>query len=320
MIGLIALLAFVALALAGWAGTLAQRGREAARASVHRRLAALVGPLRTPAEGAILKDERLSQIGPLDSAIAQRRLGAAAIRLARQAGVRRRPGDLLLAIPLFGIAAALVALLAGAPGSAAVAVGTAVAGTPILLARRRRRRRAERFADQLPDALDMTRAALQAGHSLASAFAIVADELPDPIAEEFRDLTQEMRLGVTMRDALGNLCGRVDNDDLPILVVGILIAQEAGGNLGEVLGNLTYTIRERFKMQRETEVLTAQGRLSGRVLTSLPVLLAGLMWVCAPAYFTPMVESPTGQMLLLYAIVSLACGHLVIRQMTRIRV
>lgn len=320
MVALIAFLAFAALALAGWAGTLAQRGRDDDRAVVHRRLAALVGPVRAPAEGAILKDERLSQLGPFDSAIAQRRLGAAAIRLARQAGVRRRPGDLLLAIPVLGLGSALLVVLAGAPPSAAAAAGVAIAGLPILIARRRRRRRAERFADQLPDALDMMRAALQAGHSLASAFAIVADELPDPIAEEFRDLTQEMRLGVTMRDALGNLCARVDNDDLPILVVGILIAQEAGGNLGEVLGNLTYTIRERFKMQRETEVLTAQGRLSGRVLTSLPVLLAGLMWVCAPAYFTPMVESPTGRLLLLYALASLACGHLVIRQMTRIRV
>ena len=126
------------------------------------------------------------------------------------------------------------------------------------------------FAEQLPDALDLVRAALQAGHGLMAALSVVADEFPDPVAQEFRDVVEEVRLGLPLRDALYNLAERVGDPDVALLDVGILTAQDVGGNLAEVLDNISYTIRERFKLQRDIQVLTAQGRLSGGVLTALP--------------------------------------------------
>jgi tight adherence protein B len=148
----------------------------------------------------------------------------------------------------------------------------------------------------------------------------VADEFPDPIAIEFRELTEEVRLGLPMREALDNLADRVGTPDLALLQVGVLVAQDIGGNLAEVLDNIAYTIRERFKVQRETKVLTAQGRMSGGVLTALPFLVAVGMAMFSPGYFAPMFETATGHHLLMYAGSSLLLGHIVIRRLVTIKV
>ena len=105
-------------------------------------------------------------------------------------------------------------------------------------------------------------------------------------------MVEEMRLGLTMREALQHLAERVPDTNLPILTVGILVAQDSGGNLAEVVDNIAYTIRERFKLIRETRVLTAQGRLSGTVLTALPFALGTFMYVWNPKYFNPLCRNP----------------------------
>jgi len=164
------------------------------------------------------------------------------------------------------------------------------------------------------------RAALQAGHSFVTALYVVADEFPDPIAEELRIVAEEMRLGMPTRDALYRLRNRVDDENLPILVVGLMVTQDIGGNLAEVLDNICHTIRERFKLLRDVQVMTAQGRLSGLVLTALPVLVAGLMFFLTPTYFRPMLESSKGLYMIGYALVSIVIGHLIIQRIVRIRV
>jgi tight adherence protein B len=191
---------------------------------------------------------------------------------------------------------------------------------PILLVMRMRRRRMVLFAEQLPDSLDLIRAALQAGHGFLAAIQVVVEEFPDPIAEELRDVAEEIRLGLTPREALYHLIERVDDPNLPILVVGILVTQEVGGNLAEVLNNVSYTIRERFKLLREIRTMTAQGRLSGGVLTSLPFLVAAGFYLFNPTYFGPMIERTTGHYMIAYALVSIILGHLVIRRIVNMRV
>src|SRR5262249_11268966 len=150
------------------------------------------------------------------------------------------------------------------------------------------------FSEQLPDALDLTRAALQAGHSLLTALFVGADEFPDPVAEELRTVADEIRLGLPLRDALRHLGDRVDDPNVPILIAWVLVAQEVGGNLAEVLDNTSYTIRERFKLLRDVMVMTAQGRLSGMVLTALPILVGVFMYFLNPTYFQPMIETQAG--------------------------
>ena len=131
-----------------------------------------------------------------------------------------------------------------------------------------------------------------------------------------------MRLGLPMREALVRLRDRVDDSNVPILVIGILVAQEIGGNMAEVLDNITYTIRERFKLLRDgdAQVMTAQGRFSGRILTALPFGVGLFMYFLNPKYFAPMTHTQTGWYMLGYALISVLLGHLVIQRIVRIRV
>ncbi len=164
------------------------------------------------------------------------------------------------------------------------------------------------------------RAALQAGHGLISAMSVVAEEFPDPIAQEFRETTDEVRLGLPLREALNNLADRVENRDIPLLLVGVLVAQDVGGNLAEVLDNISYTIRERFKLQREIRVLSAQGRLSAWVLTALPFVAGLTMSLVSPGYFLPMFHKSAGQYMLAYAVVSILIGRLFVQRLVRFKV
>jgi tight adherence protein B len=319
MIVLAALLAFAAVVVGGAAASAWLAAAARRRTVLDRRLAAIAGPA-LGAEGPLLKDDRLAGSELLAGRLGRLPLVARLARMVRQAGLWGGAGRVLLALPLLGAGGALVLAASGRPVLAALAAGTVGVALPAGIVYRRRAWRARRFAEQLPDALDLVRAALQAGHGLFSACALVGEEFPEPIAREFRELTHEIRHGLPLREALANLCERVDNPELPLLATGILIAQDTGGNLAEVLDNIACTIRERFKLVRDMQVLTAQGRFSGLVLTVLPVGVGLLLAVTSPGYFLPMLGDPVGRKALLYAALSLVCGHLVIRRLTRLEV
>lgn len=319
MFGLSALLIFTSMTLAGYAIARWMSQREAAKQGLSRRLATVIGGDAVPA-ASVLKDRRLSRITFLNSLLGRIELVRPLVRLIRQAGLTKRVGEILLYMPLLACVGVLLMLLITDKLVLGLAVGAVAGALPLLVLRRLRRTRARRFSEQLPDALDLIRAALQAGNSLLSAFTVVADEFPDPISGEFRELTEEMRLGLPMRDALYGLADRIDDANIPILIVGLLVAQEVGGNLAEVIDNISYTIRERFKLLREVKVMTAQGRMSGLVLTALPFLVGLFMYFLNPEYFAPMLQTTTGHYMLAYAFVSVIAGHIVIQRIVRLRV
>src|SRR5436305_825913 len=261
-----------------------------------------------------------SRIGFLNAILQRLALTKNLVRVIRQAGLKRRVGEVLLYMPLLAAAAfLLVTFVLGKPLFAVVAA--VVAGlTPLMIVLQLRRKRLALFSEQLPDGLDLIRAALQAGHGFLSALQVGAEEFPDPIAGEFTEVAEEIRLGLTVREALQHLIERVEDPNLPILAAGVVITQEVGGNLAEVLNNISYTIRERFKLLREVRVLTAQGRLSGLVLTALPFLVAVALILFNPEYFRPMMDSKQGLYMMGYGILSIALGHLVIQRIVRIKV
>jgi len=316
----IAALAATAVLLGGWALSRFLQQRTEAQALLQQRLVTVAGiGLETFQRAALLKDTRLSRIPWLDHLLVRLPGMMGFARAVRQAGLEQQLTAVLLAPTMVGSSIFVLFRAAGAARGPALFAGLIAWSVPILMVHRRRRARAQQFGEQLPDALDLIRAALQAGHSLVGAIMVVAEEFPDPIASEFRYVAEEIRLGLALREALANLCARIDNGDLPILMVGVLVAQEAGGNLAEVLDNISHTVRERFKLGRELKVLTAQGRLSSNVLTGLPILLGLALLAFSPNYFKPMLEDPRGTTLLLYAAGSLACGQLVMRRITRMR-
>ena len=320
MLGLAALLIFLCVALIGYALVVSARTQAESQQAIRARLSTVARLDQTVEAPPILKDERLSAIPLLNTLLMRIHPVTSLVRAIQQAGLSNRVGEVILYIVLLALVGLLVGLLWMGNVLFAVLFAAAGAGLPIMVVQRKRRRRLNLFAEQLPDALDLTRAALQAGHSFVNSLYVVADEFPDPIAQEFRTVAEEIRLGLPMREALYRLRDRLDDPNVPVLVVGVLIAQEVGGNLAEVVENITHTIRERFKLLRDVQVMTAQGRLSGGVLTMLPVSVGLFMYFLNPTYFGPMTTTQTGLYMLGYCCLSIAVGHFVIQRIVSIKV
>src|SRR5262245_50170552 len=320
MAAILAVLCFFCLVMAGYGISMWIQQRLAARREVLERLRGMAGFSMTEDARSVLKDQRLSGIPAFDALLSRTPLVAPLVRMIQQAGLRRRVGEVLLYIPLLASIGYLICALVGLSMPIRIVVALVLGMLPVLLVSRIRSQRLHLFAEQLPDSLDLVRSALQAGHGLIAALQVVGDTFPDPIATEYRYIVDEVRLGLPFRDALYNLAARVGDPNIPILVVGILTAQDVGGNMAEVIDNITYTIRERAKLQRDVQVMTAQGCLSGLVLTALPFIVGTFMFLRNPEYFAPMVTRRTGQIWLLYGCLSLLVGHLMVRRIVKIQV
>ena len=320
MTGIVALLLFAFFALVGYAVSGWAQDREEAKEALGRRLTTMTGASVGAASAALMKDRRLSRIGLFNAILQHLAITKNLVRVIRQAGLKKRVGEVLLYVPLLAAAAFIAATLLLGKLMFAVLAAVFAGLLPLMIVLRLRRRRMALFGEQLPDALDLIRAALQAGHGFLSALQVVAEEFPDPIAAELTEVAEEIRLGLTVREALQHLSERMEDPNLPILSTGVVITQEVGGNLAEVLDNISYTIRERFKLLREVRVLTAQGRLSGMVLTGLPFFVAVCLILFNPEYFKPMMESRTGLYMMGYGIGSIALGHVLIQRIVRIKV
>jgi tight adherence protein B len=182
---------------------------------------------------------------------------------------------------------------------------------PFVWLKRRQRKRLEAFQAQLPDAIDMLVSAMKAGYSFQAAMNFIGEETPAPLGPEFTRFYDEQRLGIDVRSALLSLQGRVDSMDLRMFVTAVLVQRESGGNLGEVLANISDIMRERFALEGELETLTAESRLSARILAALPLLVFFGMFALNPAFMQPMLIHTAGQMMLVLAAVSVAIGYLV---------
>jgi tight adherence protein B len=191
---------------------------------------------------------------------------------------------------------------------------------PLFYVLNRRRKRFKLFVEQLPEALEMIVRSLQAGHSFSSALQAIATEMPDPVAREFGKAYEEQNLGLSMKVALENLAERIPIMDLKLCVTAILIQREVGGNLSEVLANISHTIRERFRIQGEIRVKTAQARLSGYIVSALPFIM--FFWINAanPKYLQSLYDHPMGMYILGTGIVMQIVGWLIISRVVKIEV
>lgn len=180
--------------------------------------------------------------------------------------------------------------------------------------------RLKRFASQLPDAMELVARALRAGHSLAAGLHVVAEEMPDPIAKEFRRVYDEQNLGVSLEDALNHLCDRVPNLDLRFFVTSVAIQRQTGGDLAEILDRIGHVIRERFKILGQVKALTAEGRLSGVVLIALPIGLFFMMLFMKPDYIRLLWTEEMGRKMSIGAIVLMLVGAYAIKKIVDIKV
>ena len=190
---------------------------------------------------------------------------------------------------------------------------------PFIYILRLKNKRLAKFEEQLPEAIDTICRSLKAGHAFNSAFTLVGEELADPIATEFRITMEENNLGVNINEAMQNLAERVPLTDLKFFVVAVLIQRETGGNLAEILGNISNIIRERFKLHRQIGVMTAEGRLSAKILGAMPIIMLMIMSTLNPTYGPLMFNSPTGIYSLKVAAVMMLLGFAWMRSIINIK-
>jgi len=269
----------------------------------------------------IRKDNpKMSAIPWLNRWMTKMNLGPVSSLYLYQSGVTLSIGA-LLGISLAG-AAVLGSVLywqleAAAP---ALLLSTGFLPLPLLYVRSRRARRLSKLEQQLPDALGMMVSALRVGHSLAASLGSAARECPDPLGAELRKCFDEQNYGVDVRAALMNLIARAPVQDLRIFVAAVLIQKDSGGNLAEVLEKVAQTIRERFRLKMQVRVHTAQGRMTGWVLSLLPVVLGFGMYLVSPEGISVLWTRPVGLKLLYTAIGMDALGAIVIRKIVAIRI
>jgi tight adherence protein B len=269
---------------------------------------------------SILKQRRYSANPWLEPRL--RRLPRLALldRLLLQAGGRWSVAQFLAWSAALLLAGLLLPPLWSPPLALALAAPALGAALPYLLARRLRRGRLHKLEQQLAEAADFLGRALRAGHSFANVLQMAADELAEPIAGEFRATHEEINYGVPMNEALQSLALRVPLTDLRYLVIAVLIQRESGGNLAEVLGNISRLIRERLKLQAQVHVMSAEGRLSAWILVLLPLVVMLVMSLTNYAYISVLWTDPAGVKLLWYAAGGMLAGIVWMRSVIRIRI
>jgi tight adherence protein B len=183
---------------------------------------------------------------------------------------------------------------------------------------RKRRARLEKFEEQLPDAVDVMKRAMRAGHPFNACLKLVSEDMDEPIAREFELTFADVNYGNDLRRALLGLLMRVPSTNLMAVVTAVLIQKETGGNLAEIFERISQVIRSRFRFGRRVRTLSAEGRLSAWILTLVPIILFGVLWITTPDYLPPLLENPTGQKMLVFAVVMLIVAVFWMRKIIRI--
>jgi tight adherence protein B len=268
----------------------------------------------------VRKNELLSTIPWIDQALRKIELTPRLRRMLYQADLKWTVGGLvLMCLGCFAIPGYLIYLRTGA--IAFSLLGGAVFGfAPIGFVMFKRNKRLSKFEEGLPEALDLICSALRVGHSLNSALGLVTRECPDPVGSEFRVCFDEQNYGLELKTALENMVTRMPVQDLRIVITGILIQKESGGNLAEVLEKTAEVIRERFRLKRQVMTHTAQGRLTGMVLTGLPIALGCALYFINPKMMSLLWQREMGVKLLYAAGGLIVIGGLIIRKIVNMDV
>jgi tight adherence protein B len=291
-----------------------------------RKLDARLQELASPVDEAkdtdktLLKERREGPLPAIDRLLAGTTRGSALGRWIDQSGMKASvSGILLIGLVCAGVMALVVGMITRAPWG--LPIGAALGFClPFLVLKIKRTRRLRAFEEQFPEALDLIARALKAGHAFATGLKMAADELPEPVGPEFRKTFDEQNFGLPMKDALDNLAHRIPILDVRFFVTAVLIQRETGGNLAEILENLGFVVRERFKILRQVRVYTAHGRFTGYVLLALPAVLGIALSFINPEHMNLLFRERMGQMLLGVALVMQTIGYIWIRQVIKIEV
>jgi len=304
--------------LVGGVATLLTRGGDAT--AVEERLDVLTGasaPSKAKSNEPNLLSQPLNEMPNFLEEFVKRFFNLRA--LLQQADSQLSPAKFLILSISIGVGTAVLLPVLRLP-IAAAPLGILMGFIPLFAVYLKRKRRLAAFGKQLPEALELIGRALRAGHSLASGFKLVADEMAAPIAIEFERCYEAQNLGIPLEDAIEEMTNRVPNLDLRFFATAVILQRQTGGDLAEILDKIGYLVRERFKIWGQIQALTGEGRLSGIVLLALPPALFVVMWYLNPGYSMTLFTDPMGIQMLVGAVVMQLVGALVIRHIVNIKV
>ena len=295
----------------------ATRGKAARR--IRTRLQALTTGVAEAPEANLIKDLRLARTAWLERLLGAMPRAEHLRRLISQAGLSWTAETFFTASAIAFLIPFLIAFIV-VPWSIAIPVGLACSLLPFGYVCRQRAKRMRLFETQFPETLDLISRALRAGHAFGSGLKVAAEEGPEPLATEFRMATEEINLGLSAPQALVNLADRVPLADFRFFVTAVLIQRETGGNLTEILGNISALVRERLRLFANIRVLSAEGRMSAWILIALPFFAAAAISVGNPGYLDVLIVDPVGLRILGAVTLIMVFGIAWIRRIVRIRV
>jgi tight adherence protein B len=319
---LLALLVFLVVAMAAFAmGSLFDQRSARARLLKERLSDEKKAPERNPEEElALVRDEQLSDIPALDSLLRRSGRVAEIQKMLAQGGLGIKAGNFLGVCIVAGIVSTIAAYVVSKRVEVAWVALLVGFVLPYSYASFKRQKRFNKFDELFPEAIDTLARAVRAGHAFTTALEMITNEISEPVAGEFRQLYEEQKFGMPVRDALLNLTERMPSVDVKFFVTAVMLQRETGGNLAEILDNLSYVIRERFKIQRQVRVYTAQGRLTMALLMGMPPIIVVVMMALNPSFIRPLFSDPIGHTLLVGGITLQTVGYFVIRKIIRIQV
>lgn len=268
--------------------------------------------------GSLRRDTSISSIKWLDKFLSKllKDKSRLLMILIEQTGLKIKVSEFLLFTVLVGfIGMLLVDMLFHIPF-----VGFAVVIAPFLILQLLKMKRIEAFSAQLPQALDLLSSDLRAGLDIQAGLKHLSEEFKPPIGEEFAKVVVEVNLGLTLTDALKNLSRRMGTMDVQMLCTGIIINRELGGNLSELIQNISDTVRERFRLKGMIKALTAENEMSAMLLIALPIGLYLLLNIMSPDIYNSFAQDPVGKAILGGCVTSMAIGYIVMKKLTKVEV
>lgn len=314
VLGFLAVVLFLEGAYLAWN---AYRGPEAKRMEKRLRAMSAGGEVKG---SSLLKQRMLAQTPTMDRMLLQIPRIHQLDRLLLQSGLRLSVAGFLGLTLLMIVVGLLLATLIGMPAFVVIVIGVAAGMLPLLYVTSAKHKRMLVIEQQLPDALDLMARAMLAGHAFTSGLKMVSEEVSDPVAGEFSIVFDEINYGISVQDALVNLATRVPSTDLRYFVISVLIQRETGGNLAELLNNISTLIRARLKLMGAVRVLSAEGRLSALILTILPFALAGVIFLINPKFLSVLWTDPVGPKIVAGAVVVMIFGMFWMWRVIKIRV
>ena len=313
------ILVFLSILVASFGLVIAMTRPSAQEKTIEQRMALIYlsaqdRALAIPESEQLLKATRRGRFGWLDEILESFAFAQTLNRRILQASSSTTVGTLILtSLGLFFAGYALAWVFAPMV-LLDIAGGALLSGLPYGILSFKRSRRIKAFNAALAESIDMLARALRAGHSVVGAMEMLSENAQEPAASEFGEIFKQQNLGLPMRDALMQLLDRVPSPDLRVLVTAILVQRDTGGNLAEILDRTVFVIRERLRIQGEIQVQTAQGRLTGWILSALPLVMLVLLNVLNPGYSSILLSDPFGRKLSYFSLGMLAVGTFFIRR------